>query len=52
MGRKVKSALRIFDCKNLPLFANTLGAGLEQCLDDEVIDFIKVKEIQGRGGVG
>ena len=43
MGRKVKSAL-IYCRKNPSLFANTLGAGLERCLDDEVIDFIKVKE--------
>ncbi len=43
MGRKVKSAL-IYCRKNPSLFANTLGAGLERCLDDEVIDFMKVKE--------
>ena len=43
MERKVKSAL-IYCRKNPSLFANTLGAGLERCLDDEVIDFIKVKE--------
>ena len=43
MGRKVKSAL-IYCRKNPSLFANTLGAGLERCLDDEVIDFMNVKE--------
>lgn len=43
MGRRVKSAL-IYCRKNPSLFANTLGAGLERCLDDEVIDFMKVKE--------
>tara|TARA_B100002019_G_scaffold180775_1_gene156078 strand:- start:184 stop:906 length:723 start_codon:yes stop_codon:yes gene_type:complete len=43
MGRKVKSAL-IYCRKNPSLFANTFGAGLERCLDDEVIDFMKVKE--------
>ena len=43
MGRKVKSAL-IYCRKNPSLFTNTLGAGLERCLDDEVIDFMKVKE--------
>ena len=44
LNRKVKGAL-IYCRKNPSLFANTLGAGLERCLDGEAeIDFNKVKE--------
>lgn len=44
LERKVKGAL-IYCRKNPSLFANTLGAGLERCLDGEAeIDFNKVKE--------
>ncbi len=44
LNKKCKTAL-IYCRKNPSMFANTLGAGLERCLDgEEEIDFDKVKE--------